>query len=238
MPIFGDAGSALVQGVRVWFPKRKRREDGAVALEAALVTPILLILVFGIIEFSFALRDYVVVVSDSRVGARIASTGAGFGPQKDCSTDETLPCVPDTVPLLAQAAARAIQRSGSAMPMENINYILIYKANEQGYPGVDGNKTMPSSCPSNCVKFAWRPGKDPDVDGEFKYAGGSWPSRSISACFPENLDRVGVYVDTTHEGLTGFFFKNLNISDHAVMNFEPLATSICGSGGPGNGGHS
>ncbi|WP_414690442.1 TadE/TadG family type IV pilus assembly protein, partial [Nocardioides sp.] len=45
---------------------RRRDESGAVAVEAALITPILVLLVFGIIEFSFVLRDYGVVSSDVR----------------------------------------------------------------------------------------------------------------------------------------------------------------------------
>ncbi len=44
-------------------PRRRcRGERGAVAVEAALVTPVVLLMVFGMIEFSFALRDHVAVV--------------------------------------------------------------------------------------------------------------------------------------------------------------------------------
>ena len=37
--------------------------EGAAAVEAAMIVPILLIIVFGIIEMSMALRDYAVVAS-------------------------------------------------------------------------------------------------------------------------------------------------------------------------------
>jgi hypothetical protein len=67
-------------------------------------------------------------------------------------------------PALAQLAADAIQREGSAMPANQINYILVYKANSKGYPCTsttctDTNKTMPTTCSgyASCVKFVWQP---------------------------------------------------------------------------------
>jgi len=51
--------------------KRKRlNQKGAAAVEFALVLPVLLILVFGIVEFSVALYDKAVITNASREGAR------------------------------------------------------------------------------------------------------------------------------------------------------------------------
>jgi Flp pilus assembly protein TadG len=218
--------------------RRLRSQRGATALEAALVTPLLIVLVLGIIEFSLIMRDHAVVVSDSRTGARIASTGAGAG-KGTCETGPLAPpCVTTDVPALAQLAADAIQRQGSAMPVSNIDYILVYKANSDGYPGAEGNKTMPTSCSgvSNCVMFKFRPNLTPP---QFKYNSGSWPSNTINACFPSYtdssgvvhpLDRVGVQLVAHHKMLTGFFGNSVTLTDHAVMDFEPLAAQICASG--------
>jgi hypothetical protein len=213
-------------------------------VEAALITPILVLLVFGIIEFSFVLRDYQVVSSDVRVAARIASTGAGSGPGTCDAYVGAPPCTTGNAPALAQIAADAIQREGSAMPPNSINYILIYKANAQGYPGADGSTTMPSSCSStsNCVKFTWQPNANSGA-GAFRYADGTWLSKNISACFPGNstnpLDRVGVYLNATHKMMTGLFGSSLTLSDRAAFDFEPLPTSSCnGSGAVSTGGHS
>lgn len=224
--------------------RRRRDERGAAAVEAALITPILVLLVFGIIEFSFVLRDYQVVSSDVRAGARIASTGAGAGPGTCDTYTGAPPCTPASSPALAQAAADAIQREGSAMPVNSINYILVYKANAQGYPGADGNTTMPSSCAStaNCVKFTWQASANAGA-GAFRYTDGSWNSASISACFPGNatnpLNRVGVAMNATHKMMTGLFGSTVTLSDHAAFDFEPLPTSTCnGSGALATGGHS
>jgi hypothetical protein len=223
---------------------RRRNERGAAAVEAALVTPILCLLVFGIIEFSFLLRDYIVVSSDVRTAARIASTGAGDGPGV-CDVYAGAPvCTGPSSPKLAQLAADAVQREGSAMPPSSINYILVYKANDKGYPGSNGSSTMPSNCSgfSNCVRFTWQPLANSGA-GAFRYADGSWNSSSISACFPGNatnpLDRVGVYMNAKHKMMTGLFGGTLTIADHATFDFEPLATAICnGSGSAAPGGHS
>ncbi|GAB3266723.1 TadE/TadG family type IV pilus assembly protein [Nocardioides dilutus] len=221
-------GSTFVARRRL---RLRRQERGAVALEAALVTPILLLVVLGIIELGFLMRDHNVVVSNTRVGARIASTGAGAGPGTCVSGPEEPPCTPQSAPALAQMAADAIQRSGSAMPVDQIQYILVYKANDEGYPGSNGNTTMPTTCSgyTNCVRFVWR-----DSANKFRYAGGTWDSRTISACFPGTaanpLDRVGIQLVAEHKTFTGMFGDSLTLEDHAVMNFEPLATQSCASG--------
>jgi hypothetical protein len=227
---------------------RRRDESGAVAVEAALITPILVLLVFGIIEFSFVLRDYGVVSSDVRAAARIASTGAGSGPGTCDPYAGAPPCLGTSSPALAQAAADAIQQEGSAMPPGNINYILVYEANLKGYPCTtstctDSSTTMPSTCSgyTNCVRFTWQPTANSGA-GAFRYANGSWDSSTISACFPGNatnpLDRVGVYMNATHSMMTGLFGSSLTITDHASFDFEPLPTATCnGSGSVASGGH-
>jgi hypothetical protein len=200
-------------------------------LEAALTFPILLLILLGIIEFTFLMRDHAVVVSDTRLAARIASTGANAG-QGVCESGPGAPaCVPTNVPALAQLAADSIQRAGSAMPVDQIQYLLVYKANAQGYPGADGNTTMPSSCSgfASCVMFVWRP-----TQNAFRYNSGSWDPKTISACFPgtgtQALDRVGIQLVAKHKNFTGLFGSTLTLDDHAVMNFEPLPAQSCASG--------
>ena len=161
--------------------KRARGERGAVALEAALVFPILLLILLGIIELTFLMRDHAVVVSDTRLGARIASTGANAGPGTCPTGVGAPPCVSTNVPALAQLAADSIQRAGSAMPIDQIEYLLVYKANSYGYPGADNNQSMPVNCSgvANCVMFKWW-----DAEDKFRYNSGTWISSSINACFP------------------------------------------------------
>ena len=55
---------------------RTRGDEGAAAVEFALVSLLLITLFLGIIEFSLILRDKVAVTSAVRAGGRIASAGA------------------------------------------------------------------------------------------------------------------------------------------------------------------
>lgn len=207
---------------------RRRREGGAAAVEFALVMPLLALLLFGIIEFSLALRDHTVVTSNARTAARVAATGAGAGPATCFTGPEEPPCTPASAPALAQEAADAVQRSGTAMPEDYIDYLLVYKANSQGFPGLEGNTAMPADCNgvASCVKFTWR-----DSANAFRYSGGSWASSSINACFPGTptapQDRVGVFLQARHPFITGIFGDGITLSERAVMDFEPLPTDMC-----------
>jgi hypothetical protein len=54
---------------------RWRKERGQGLLELAVILPVLLILLLGLVELGYALRDYLVVVNASREGCRFAARG-------------------------------------------------------------------------------------------------------------------------------------------------------------------
>jgi Flp pilus assembly protein TadG len=58
----------------VWRPRgRKEQDRGAVAVEFALLLPLLLLLIFGIIDFGRALNAQVTLTQAAREGARLAA---------------------------------------------------------------------------------------------------------------------------------------------------------------------
>jgi hypothetical protein len=59
-------------------------QQGAAAVEFAIVLPLLILLVFGIVEFSVALYDKAMLTNASREGAR---TGALFRQPQQCGPD-------------------------------------------------------------------------------------------------------------------------------------------------------
>jgi hypothetical protein len=195
-----------------------------VAVEAAIILPMVIMLVFGMVEFSLMVRDWVAVTSATRSGARVASASADAGPGV-CETGITAPtCTPATSPAVAQSAADAIQKALTGVPPTSINYILVYKANAAGLPGT--STSMPDACPVDCVKFVWI-----SSQAKFRYAGGSWSSASINACVNEQ-DSVGIYLNSTHKMITGLFGSSQTVADRAVMRFEPLPTDSCKSTSP------
>jgi hypothetical protein len=204
--------------------RNHRRERGAVAVEAALLTPVLALVLFGIIEMALFMRDVASVSSAVHVGARTASVGAGAGPGTCEASANPPPCSPADVPGLAQAAADAIQKGGTAMPQDEINWILVYNANPQGYPMPAGNTS--ATCSTECVKYVWDDGLN-----KFRYAGGSWASSSINACIndPSRM-AVGVIMNATHTWITGLFGDGAGVEERTVMQFEPLPNDQCKPG--------
>ena len=211
------------------FGARSRSERGAVVVEAALVTPLLMILLLGIIEMALLMKDDVSLTSAVRNGGRIASANAGAGPGGAAADDGSClsPCSPANAPMFAQMAANAIQQAGTALPKDSIQELWIYKANSRGYPcalssGCETNTSTLMTCGANCVKYKWMSTKD-----EFRYFSGTWLSKSVNACANNNPDSVGVYMKARHGFLTGFFTNSVTVEDHAVFTFEPLPTLSC-----------
>jgi len=201
-----------------------RSERGAVVVEAALVTPLLMALLLGIIEMALLMKDDVALTSAVRNGGRTASANAGAGPGGvneggDCFA----PCSPANAPMFAQMAANAIQNAGSALPKDSIQELWIYKANDKGFPGANGSTVM--ACGTNCVRYKWVPSKD-----QFRYYSGTWTSSTINACANNSPDAVGIYMLAKHDFVSGFFGRTVNIEDHAVFAFEPLPTLTCAPG--------
>ena len=86
----------------------RRRERGAVAVEAALVTPLVLALIFGIIESAFLMKDVLAASSAVRAGVRIASA-------QPRTTD------------FAQAAANEVAKRSEAINKNAIEQLWVYK---------------------------------------------------------------------------------------------------------------
>jgi len=195
--------------------RRQRSERGAVAVEAALVTPLLCLLVFGIIEMSLLMRDAAGVTNQVRAGARIAATEAAAGKLTSSSP-----------PTLANDAVNAIANAGSSMSLSSVNWVLVYQANQYGYPMPSGNKTN-LTCTTNCVKYVW----DDSLHKFVQSGSSSWDTSTINACVNDpNRQSVGVAMQATHSWITGLFGDGVNVPGRLMMQFEPLPATTCASG--------
>lgn len=184
---------------------RRRRlmfcDAGATAVEAALVTPVVLALFFGIIELGFLFKDYVAVTGAVRAGARIASAN----PRNST---------------FAQIAADQVALTAGAINFKDVQQLWVYKAalttdKPVGFSDFSGCTT--------CVKFAWDAGTK-----KFVVSGGSWPSTAQNACSSSTTagppDRVGVYLMLRHKAFTGFVFKSVDIAEASILTLEPIST--------------
>lgn len=181
--------------------RRHPGDSGAAAVEAALIFPVLVLLAFGIIEMSLLMRDHVATTSLVRAGARTASA---------------LPRQPSMV----ADTVTAMERAGSALPKDSYEELWIYRATDDGYPVGNSGSDHFAVCATDCVRYAWN-----DAHDTFTQVSGSWNPSSINACpgDPAAMS-VGVYLRASHHFVTGLFGNAVQVSDFAVMKFEPVAT--------------
>ena len=89
--------------------RRAHGDSGATLLESAIVTPVLLVFIFGIFEFGFAFRDYLAVANSTRDAAREASVA---GNVRDAD----------------YRMLRAVERGSAALPDGAIERIVVWEA--------------------------------------------------------------------------------------------------------------
>ncbi len=98
---------------------QQRTEPGSVTVEMVLVTPILLMLLFGIIEFGLIFKDIAVMKQATREGVRSAAVG------------ET------TSQIISQ-----VEASAATMSPEDLTIELKYRAYSGGWPSWDTAPTL------------------------------------------------------------------------------------------------
>ena len=181
-----------------WLRRRHalvRGDRGVTAIEAAIITPVFMLLLIGIIEFGLAFKDQLAITSAVRAGARIASAEPRYA---NFATD----------------AASQVAREGSAADLSKTQALWVYKADSTGHP-IGAGGTF-NSCSTACVQFTWN-----SSSKSFVQSGGSWPATSQDAC-PGEEDSVGVYLKVNHSGVTNLFFSVLGLQSYTVMRLEPI----------------
>jgi Flp pilus assembly protein TadG len=101
-----------------------RCQKGASAVEFALVLPLLLVFVFGIIEFGIMLYDKAIITNASREGARVAIRAFWADTDSNGTGDTAAPYPADDVKTVAEnyAATRLIKFS-SAVPVATVGAV-------------------------------------------------------------------------------------------------------------------
>ena len=188
--------------------RRVRGERGATLVESALITPVLLLFVFGIFEFGFAFRDYLGVSNIVRDAAREASV-AGNATDAD------------------YRILRAVQRAGAALPDDAIERLIIFEATDAtSTPHADCIAGTPRSSTQRCNvydssdfaiaedEFKCDPAA-PIPDPDRFYCPGD---RDVIV---GNLDYVGIWVQVTHTYITGLFGSSVTFTDQIILKLEP-----------------
>ena len=178
---------------------RRRGEKGAAAVEAAIVTPMFILLIVGILEFGMFFKDYLSVASAVRAGVRTASA------EPRMST-------------YAQHAADSVGGEGAGFARGDVQELWVYKAKLADKFPIGASSF--ANC-TTCVKFAWN-------GTSFSPTYSNWAAASQQACAAGPPDRVGVYLRLRHKAFTGFIFTSITIEESTVLRFEPKpSTQTC-----------
>ncbi len=182
-------------------------------VEAALILPIMALLLMGIMEFGLLFTSYSTTTAASRSGARLAATaysqaGGSVTAQNAAATQ------------IAAATAADLEVLNNAEPVG----MAIYKVNPSstdgapygGFPGPN----MSGGCTSSCIRFTWNPSTQ-----TFDRTSGSWTN--ADAC-GTTVDSIGVYVQSEHTYISGILGDTRDVDGHTVMRLEPLPADQCG----------
>ncbi len=188
--------------------RRLEGDRGAALVEAAIVLPFIILVVFGIVELGFLFRSAAVVNGSTRSGVRLAAANYG-----SASTGASQTSVIDNVRLTVE------KDLSTRAAVDTPAYLWIYKSDASGNPP-SGNF---GTCGTPCWVYTWNAGT-----GHFQLASGAWASPVVCGT---THDAVGVYVRVRHAPI-GFtsFMGTIDITEHSVMVIEPPNPNTCPQG--------
>lgn len=180
--------------------RRNRNDRGAVAVEFAIASSLLVMLFFGILELGMVLRTRTVITDASREGARVAAA----------------------LPRVENWQNNALAAVNGVIASENndlIDYVVIYRA--------DPNTGLPLSgedietCVTDCWRYEW-------VSGGFEQKlGASWAHTNQRACGGlSDTDWLAVYVRGHHTGQLPFLNLGRSFTDTTWMRLEPMELGV------------
>lgn len=182
------------------FRTSRDKERGATLIEAAMIFPLLILIVIAILELGLAFKDFLTVSYLSREGARIGAL-AGDDPTADCAILTGL---------------GSLITSGD---LARVDRIEIYQANQNtGAQGATNVATFnPGKDPTECNVPS---GSD---DGWTISSVGWAPTSRNTAVGTNPLDIIGVRVILTRSWVTGFppFNGSMTVDESTITRLEP-----------------
>ncbi len=187
--------------------RRGTGEDGAVLAEAALLTPLIVLMLFAILEFGGLFRSYLTMNNATSAGTRQAAIAGS-----DVDADYQI--------------LQAIRDDSRAMPSSQITRIVVYKA-------VNATTPVPSTCAAgtpvagSCNTYTGadlaRPATDFGCSVSPPQPDRFWcPTTRKFAVKGVNgpPDWLGIFIEVRHPWVTGLFGSSVVISNTSVVKLE------------------
>lgn len=212
------------RSTRVVGDRRLRGDSGGMLVEAALVMPMFIYLVFGVIDYSSVFRDYHTTSYVMQVGGRVASV-EGSHPEAD------------------YLALSRMRSAGMALPADAIERIVVWRATDDGSGAAwraGATSVVPPACktatvgdatyacnvytrvggtvnPSSAMQANW--GNCTSTGNPSRYWCAS-TRKSAAQGINGPPDYMGVYVEVLHKHYTGAFGATVVISQQGVFTLE------------------
>ena len=194
-------------------------EDGAFIVEAAFITPILLFMLFSMLEFGLVYRDYLMVSDTVSNGAKV---GAIQGPRLTASGYSA-----------DHSIVSSIRQNTANIPVEWIDRIVVFRSNAPGAGGPLAQ--VPSACKTAASSVTGCNIYDPvsafiavqnGTAGYFQCSGTGpacgWPPTSRkNGPRIVDIEYLGVYVKLNRPLVTGIFGNDFELEVAAVQRLEP-----------------
>ncbi len=194
-----DDRSPTRRGTRRW----RRGERGVVAVETALMVPLLFFVFFGMMEFGLYWMADHSLNEGARTGARLGATLA-----RELNYED------DVVAVVEDAVRGKI-------PSGTVDALTIFRADPTTGSPYAGTGTV-DDCSADCFRYVW----DSDTEAFAQVAGPAWDALSQAACGRiDHNDYLGVYIEGTYESLTGIFPAGRTISESSIIRLEPVPLS-------------
>ncbi|MEZ5144367.1 MAG: TadE/TadG family type IV pilus assembly protein [Acidimicrobiales bacterium] len=203
---------------------RLRSDQGVALVEAAFITPVLLVLVLGMLEYGLLFRDYLTVSDAAANGARV---GAIQGPDTSVAGDTA-----------DQAIVASIREDLANIRYTSIDRIVVFRA---GPPGAGAPLAqVPESCKTGAAPRgdtvarcniyaaydAFLAVQAPDP-AYFKCGGANavacgWdPTGRVDGPKIADIEYLGVYLKLDRPMVTGVFGRRTTLEVASIVRLEP-----------------
>lgn len=197
--------------------RSRLRERGAVLVEAAIIAPIAIALVFGAMELGYAYYGKLTVEHMSIAGAR-----AGSGSANDYLSDyNTLQAVADARTGVSASAITKIVIYRATGPSDRVPAACKSGpvTNTSGTRGCNYYTGADLSLASTQFGCVGPPG--PNTKKDQYWCPTTRKSALLATAGNGPPDYLGVYVVATHNNLIGLFGKSFTFSNDTVIRIEP-----------------
>lgn len=204
--------------------RRCSGDAGTALLETALVAPVFIVMVFGILEFGLVYRDYLTVTDAASDSAKVGSIQGPYPTANGETADYSI--------------VKNARENLSNLDVNDVERVVVFQAS----PSAAGAAIdqVPETCksgsfgPNPSAKCNVYPGGQAFLAVQagnanyFKCGNGGagfscgWnPNNRADGPTWSDIDHLGVYIKVNHPMLTGFFGDDFTIEYAAINRLEP-----------------